>query len=72
MAAIVSVSDGWNRLQEHFQTERAAKPGKMTAHGHLAEIATRLCFRQSVFTRPRPIADLTWHETDRCLNIGAL
>jgi len=37
----------------------AGKPKKMTAQGHLAEIPTRLCFRQSVFTRPRPFADLS-------------
>jgi len=40
--------------QEPSQTESTVKPGKMTAHRHLAEVATRLCFRHSVLTRPRP------------------
>jgi hypothetical protein len=33
---------------------KAAKDGKMTKHGHFAEIASRRCFWQGVFTQPRP------------------
>ena len=42
-----TAQDGWNPLQRHFRTERAAKPGKMTAHRRLAEIVTRICFYAS-------------------------
>jgi len=49
------------RLQSHqdpFQTEKAAKHGNMTKHGHFAEIASRQCFCQGVFTQPRPVSDI--------------
>ncbi len=29
----------------------------MTTHGHIADVSRRQCFRQGVFTRPRPLAD---------------
>jgi pimeloyl-ACP methyl ester carboxylesterase len=48
---------GWNP-QEPFQTEKAAKHSKMTKHGHFAEIASRQCFCQGVFTQPRPKGDI--------------
>src|SRR5262249_61521499 len=32
---------------------------KVAADRHLSEIATRLCFRQIAFTRPRPKADIS-------------
>ncbi len=38
--------------------ETGLRVGAVEAHGHLAEIAKRLCLRQSVFTRPRPFADV--------------
>jgi hypothetical protein len=39
-----AAQDGWNPHQEPFQTEKAAKHGNMTKHGHFAEIASRQCF----------------------------
>jgi hypothetical protein len=35
----------WNSHQEHFQAERADKSGKMTRHGHAAEVTRRQCCR---------------------------
>lgn len=53
-----AVQDGRNPHQEPFQTKKAAKHGKMTKHSHFAEIASRQCFCQSVFTQPRPNSDI--------------
>jgi hypothetical protein len=38
--------------------EKATKHGKMTTHGHVAEVSRRQCFCHGVFTRPRPIPDI--------------
>jgi len=53
-----AAQDGWNPHQERSRQKKAAKHGKMTKHGHFAEIASRQCFCRSVFTQPRPRTDI--------------
>ncbi len=41
-----------------IQNGKAAKLGKITAPGHRARVTRRQCFRQGVFTQPRPSRDM--------------